>query len=163
MGLQMRKLWLATSCGSPREYDGQYRSEVWSDPPRAVTLIEWITFLEGWHRIIHAAGYHARGKGWPPEPPSIFRFSESFDLPLASWAIETAKLHGWQDMLALAERQAERHRYLASLTREARLELFKVERWMRRLAQDRDWALNGWVQTASGPWHWHRHLLMETT
>ena len=55
------------------------------------------------------------------------------------------------------------HRYLASLTSEARLEQFKVERWMRRLAQDRDWALNGWVQTSPSTWHCYRHLLMETT
>jgi hypothetical protein len=37
-----------------------------------------------------------------------------------------------------------RHRYLASLTSEARLELFNVERWMRTIAQDRDCALSEW-------------------
>jgi hypothetical protein len=48
MGLQMRKVYLATRCGSPREYDSQYRRDVWSDPPRAVTVAEWIVFLDGW-------------------------------------------------------------------------------------------------------------------
>ena len=95
------------------------------------------------------------------EPPSIFSFRESFDLPLADWAIETAKLHGWQDMLALAERQAERHRYLANLTPEARSELLKMERWMRWLERDRDNALRGYTQTGPGAWHWPRPLLMD--
>ena len=116
--------------------------------------------MSAWHRLLHSGNPKARSKNWPIAPPSIWKFSESFDLPLGGWAIENAKIHGWTDMSALSERQAARHRYLASLTSEARLDLFKVERRMRRRAQDRDWALNGWVQTGYGTWRWRRQLLM---
>jgi hypothetical protein len=150
---------LATHCGSPHLYDSQWVGEGRSDPPRPATVEEWLGLMSAWHRLLHDGNPEGRSKNWPIAPPSIWKFSESFDLPLGDWAIENAKIHGWTDMLALSETQAVRHRYLASLTSEARLELFRVERWMRRLAQDRDWALNGWVQTGSGAWHWRRRLL----
>ena len=128
MGLQSRSLWLATACGSPTQYDGQYRSQVWSDPPRPITVQEWVVFLDGWHRIIHAGNIDARSKGWPPAPPTIWQFSQSYDLPIGEWAIENAQRHGWLDMLALARKQAERLAYLRSLTPESRLSLFAMER-----------------------------------
>jgi hypothetical protein len=161
MGLQMAKLWLATSCGSPRQYDSQYRDQTWSDPPRAVTLIEWVHFLAKWHRILHAAGYCGRSAGWPPAPPTIWEFSESSDLPIADWALENAKRYSWTDKLELAARQAARHEYLRSLSHEARLGLYKMERWMRHLERDRDWALQGWIETRPGVWHWRRPLLSD--
>ena len=134
MGLQSRSLWLATACGSPTQYDGQYRREVWSDPPRAITVQEWVVFLDGWHRIIHAGNIDARSKGWPPAPPTIWQFSQSYDLPIGDWAIENAQRHGWTDKIELARKQAERHEYLRSLSAESRLSLFAMERRLRHLA-----------------------------
>jgi hypothetical protein len=117
--------------------------------------------MSAWHRLLHDGNPEARSKNWPIAPPSIWKFSESFDLPLGDWAIENAKIHGWTDMLALSEKQAARHRYLNALTPEGRLDLFKLERWVRRLSQDRDWALNGWTQTGPGRWHSRRLLLKD--
>jgi hypothetical protein len=92
---------------------------------------------------------------------SIFEFSRIYDLPLANWAIETAKRHDMSEILELAEKENSRHRYLASLPVEARTSLFKVERWMRCLERDRDWALKGYIRTGPATWHGQRRLLKQ--
>jgi len=59
------------------------------------------------------------------------------------WAVRNAELHGWEHLSAVAGKLNARHRYLVSLTPEARLRLYSVEAQMRRFEQDRDWALMG--------------------
>jgi hypothetical protein len=100
----MASVQLATHCGSPRLYDSQWVGEGWSDPPRPATVEEWLGFMSAWHWLLHSGNPEARSKNWPIAPPSIWKFSESFDLPLGDWAIENAKIHGWTDMLALSEK-----------------------------------------------------------
>src|SRR6476660_8911455 len=120
MGTQMVQLYLATRCGSPREFDGQYRSRKWSDPPRSPLYREWVAFLSNWHRIIHHSGPDCRQKGWPVVPPTIFKFCQKFDLPVAPWAIDNARRHGWTDLIEVADELNARHAHLASLSQETR-------------------------------------------
>jgi hypothetical protein len=154
---------LATHCGSPLLYDSQWVREGWSDPPRPVTVTEWLELMSAWHRLLHTGSPEARSKNWPIAPPSIWQFSDKYDLPVGGWETENARLHGWTEMLGLAERQAQRHAYLRTLTPEIRLHLYETQRWMRRLERGRDWALRGYVETGPGHWHWPRRLQMNRT
>jgi hypothetical protein len=77
------------------------------------------------------------------------------------WAIENAQRRGWTDMLDLARKQEARHAYLRSIPPESRLRLFKMERRMRHLERDREWALTGWVEVAPGKWAYGRRLLTD--
>jgi hypothetical protein len=150
---------LATHCGSPRLYDSQWINEGWSDPPRPASVAEWLELMSAWHRLLHGGNPEARSKNWPLAAPTIFKFSADFDLPVPAWAVENATRHGWADLLELAETLDDRHVYLRSLTPGQRLELFKVERCMRHLQQDRAWALLGYVQTGPCKWAMGRRLL----
>jgi hypothetical protein len=152
---------LATHCGSPLLYDSQWVREGWSDSPRPVTIKEWLELMSAWHRLLHAGSPEARSKNWPVAPPSIWRFSESFDLPVGDWAIENARLHGWTEMLVLAERQAQRNAFLCTLAPETRRHLYETRRWMKRLKRDRYWASRGYVQTSPATWTMGRRLLMD--
>src|SRR5580704_11493123 len=127
---------LATHCGAGRLFDSQWVPEGWSDPPRSPTVIEWLDLMLAWHRLLHTGSPKARSSRWPTPPPTIWSFCRSYDLPVHDWAIENAQRHGWNDMLEIARKQATRHVYLRSLTPEARLNLYKMERWMSRLARD---------------------------
>ena len=104
---------LATHCGSGRLYDSQWIGEGWADPPRCPELREWLDLLSAWHRLLHSGSPEARSKNWPIPPPSIWKFCDSFDLPVPDWAVENASRHGWTDQLAIAEKQAERMRISA--------------------------------------------------
>jgi hypothetical protein len=115
--------------------------------------------MEAWHRLVHSGVKDARSKNWPIQPPTIYRFCEIYDLPLAGWAIENAELHGWNDQLELAESLKKRHEYLCSLSPAARMELYKMQGYMRRLESDREWSLKGYVQTGPGRWSWGIRLL----
>ena len=42
---------------------------------------------------------------------------------------------------------------------EARARLYQAERWMRRMEQDRAWALQGWTKTSLSRWTCRRLLL----
>jgi hypothetical protein len=154
---QIMQLYLATKCGSPKEVDGQYRALKWCDPPRSPLCREWVSFLSRWHALVYRSS--CRLRGWPPAPPTILEFCRRYDLPVPPWAVRNAELHGWEHLSAVADKLNARHRYLVSLTPEARLHLYSVEAQMRRFEQDRDWALMGWTQTAPGCWHWPRLLL----
>jgi hypothetical protein len=150
---------LARSCGSPRErYPQDSRSKSQPDPPRAPSCREWIAFLSGWHQIVHAAG-HWRRRNLPPSPPTIWKFCEQYDLPIPRWAILNAELHGWQHIEPLAERLTARHAHLASLSADARRELYEMESLMRRMERNRCLASNGWTQTKPGCWKWPLRLL----
>jgi len=153
---QAMQIYLGTKCGSPKEMNGQFKAK-WCDPPRSPLCREWLSFLSGWHALVHRSGCGLRG--WPPAPPSIYQICQRFDLPVPDWGVSNAELHGWDHLKALADKLNARHQYLASLTPETRSRLYKVEALMRRLEQDRDYALKGWVQTSPGAWHSGRPLL----
>jgi hypothetical protein len=154
-----RKLTLARSCGSPRErYSQDSRSKPRPDPPRAPSCREWIEFLSDWHRIVHVPGYRRRGTV-PPAPPTIWEFCEGYDLPVPRWAILNAEIHGWHHVQPLIDRLTARHAHLASLSADARRQLYETESLMRRMERDRTFASNGWVQTGQGHWKWPARLL----
>ena len=154
-----RKQTLARSCGSPRErYSQDSRSKPRPDPPRAPSCREWIEFLGGWHRIVHAAGYWYSGTV-PPSPPTIWEFCEQYDLPIPPWAILNAELHGWDHVMPLIERLTARHAHLASLSPDARQQLYETESLMHRAERDRNMASKGWVQTERACWKWPARLL----
>ena len=88
---------LATHCGSPRLYDSQWVREGWSDPPRPVTIAEWLGLMSAWHRLLHRGNPEARRENWPIAPSTIWKFSEEFDLPVGEWAIENARLQQLAD------------------------------------------------------------------
>ena len=158
MALQQR---LARSCGSPRESyprDGRSRPNPRPDPPRAPSCREWIAFLSGWHQIVHGAGHWRRGSV-PPSPPTIWEFCERYDLPIPRWAIVNAELHGWHHVEPQIERLAARHAHLASLSADARGQLYEIESLMRRMERDRSFASKGWIQTKPGCWKWPIRLL----
>jgi hypothetical protein len=152
---------LARSCGSPRESNGRHghsRSEPRPDPPRAPTCREWIGFLSGWHRIVHAAGYWRR-RELPPGPPTIWEFCERYDLPVPRWAILNAELHGWQHIEPLIERLAARHAHLAGLSVDARRQPYGMESLLRRMEHDRNLASTGCIQISPGCWKWPVRVL----
>ncbi|PWT78345.1 MAG: hypothetical protein C5B58_15395 [Acidobacteria bacterium] len=148
-----RKQTLARSCGSPKErHSEDSGSRPRPDPPRAPSCCEWIELLSGWHRIVHAGGYWRRGTV-PPAPPTIWEFCEVYDLPIPPWAILNAEIHGWDHLKPLIETLTARHAHLASLSVDARRELYEAESRMQRMEYDRKMAANGWVRTKLG-WRW---------
>jgi hypothetical protein len=153
---------MARSCGSPGEnrHDGDSRSEPRPDPPRSPSCRQWIVFLSGWHRIVHAGGYWRR-RELPPSTPNIWEFCERYDLPVPRWAILNAELHGWRHLEPLIARLAARHAHLASLSADAREQVSQMESLLRRMEHDRQFASTGCIQTKPGRWEWSVRLLSQ--
>jgi hypothetical protein len=154
---------LARGCGSPRERRPQDRlskMEAEIDPPRAPSCREWISFLSGWHQIVHQAGYWRR-RSVPPAPPTIWQFCEQYDLPIPQWAMLNAEIHGWYHVNPLIETLTVRHAYLSSLSGYGRQQLYEMESLIRRMERDRCLGQDGWIQTK--PWRWAKPvgLLMQ--
>jgi hypothetical protein len=93
-------------------------------------------FLSRWHRIVHAAGYWLRGEV-PLPPPTIWEFCERYDLPVPRWAILNAELHGWRHVEPLIKKLTARHAHLATLSADARRQLYEIESLMHRMGHER--------------------------
>jgi hypothetical protein len=65
---------LATHCGSPLLYDSQWVKEGWSDPPRPVTVAEWLNLMSAWHRLLHS-GNPAIGQSDPEKEEQMATIS----------------------------------------------------------------------------------------